>query len=191
MKVLKYILAGLVLIVLLLVILGLVKKELKYSTTVTIEKPIEHVWDVLMDHELAPEWLKGITKYEIVSGEMGAEGSVYMVYFNEDGEEIVMEETALEIVKNERYKFALTNPVMSSTIEINLVSIDENTTELTSSTVAKGAHVVWNAVFYIMKSNFVGRDKLTYGFLKTLVEKTPEKVEEPAEEILDEETIME
>lgn len=191
MKILKYVLAGLILIVLFLVVLGLVKKELKYSTTVTIEKPIEHVWDVLMDHELSPQWLKGITKYELVSGEMGAEGSVYMVHFDEDGEEIIMEETALEIVEDQRYKFALSNPIMSSTIEIKLTSIDKNTTELTSSTVATGGHVVWNAVFYLMAGSFKDRDKLTYGYLKTLAETTPEKIEEQVYDAVEEEMIME
>ena len=173
MKILKYSLAILLFLFGVLIVIGAVKKEVNYSTEVVIDRPVSHVWYVFTNEELSKEWIVGLQKYEKVKGEINQAGSEFDVHFIDNGEEIILREKVLEVVPEEKYKFQFVNPVMNSTIEVNMEPISDDQTKVVANTTAIGGHIVWRGIFALMRSGFQKRDQEIYGGLKRVSEETP------------------
>jgi uncharacterized protein YndB with AHSA1/START domain len=98
MKVVKIILAILILIVAIFFGNGLITPSVDYKCSVEIDKSIEETWAVMGDESRMSEWLKGYIKSETVSGDPFSIGAVSNIYFNENGQEMVIQETITKIV---------------------------------------------------------------------------------------------
>jgi len=67
---------------------------MKYEVSVTINKGIDEVLEKFQDRDAAFEWITGLTKFELIEGELGKEKSKYLMEFtNEKGKKSTMKET--------------------------------------------------------------------------------------------------
>lgn len=99
MKVLKYILAAIAIIVLAFFAIGIVIPEVEYGHKITVNKSINEAWDVSQDESKFHLWLDGFKSIELLEGEKGQVGSKYLVKVNpgEGQPEFEMTETLVAI----------------------------------------------------------------------------------------------
>ena len=97
------------------------------KVTITIDKPVEKVWEKLMDPESLKHWLTGFVSMEHVSGEYGKPGSVSKLKFFERGKELDVTETVIDIKPNQQYTFNMTSIPFDVDTDIQLNSIGSST----------------------------------------------------------------
>jgi hypothetical protein len=93
MKYLKYLLGILLLLVILFFAIGMITPSVSYESEVTVNKSADEAWAVMSDESKMSQWISGFKRTEPVSGEPNTIGAVSKVYVEDNGEEIVMEET--------------------------------------------------------------------------------------------------
>ena len=159
MKYLKYILIGIILLVVVFFGRGLITSSIEYDGEVVINKPAKECWAVMSDASRISEWLPSIQKMELVSGEPQTVGAVSTIYVSENGNEMTMQETITEVVDNERMAMTYTMDFMNMVYEMNLKEVDGQTT-ITTHSVTEGNGLfpkamvawplwfVWPTVFY-------------------------------------------
>lgn len=66
---------------------------MKYTTEITIEKPIEEVMALFKDAENLKHWQRGLKRTKLLKGESGKEGAKRKLDINLEGRHITMIET--------------------------------------------------------------------------------------------------
>ena len=70
MKFLKYLLIIIVLLAIIFFGKGFLTPAVSYESEVIVNKPVKEAWSVMSDESRVSEWLKGITKMELVLKKM-------------------------------------------------------------------------------------------------------------------------
>ncbi len=118
MKILKYLLILVLLLVLIFFGNGLLTPSVSYENTIMVNKPIEESWAVMSDEATMSKWITGFVKTELVMGTKNTVGAVSNIYVEEDGEEMVMEETITAIKENELMAMSFTMDFMDMDYEL-------------------------------------------------------------------------
>ena len=92
------------------------------KVSISINKPVETVWDKLMNPENLKYWLTGFISVKHISGEIGKAGSVSRLKFIERGKEIEITETALSIIPHQQCTFNMTSTSFGNETDIRLIS---------------------------------------------------------------------
>jgi len=117
-KVLKGIIAFLLLIGLVFIALGLGSGKHKTETSIEINAPIEEVYAFVLDENNSDKWLTGFSSSKLLSGEKGQVGSKYEMTFIYNGKEMKMYETITDVTPNEKLAFELNDKMMDGTVEL-------------------------------------------------------------------------
>lgn len=70
---------------------------MKYVVTVSIDKPINKVMEILQSREHALKWIKGLTSFDLIEGNLGEVNSKYKMVFEHKGKTSQMIETLQDI----------------------------------------------------------------------------------------------
>lgn len=107
---------------------------MKYTNTITINRPLEEVIEKFDNEENLPKWQKGLESMEHLSGEYGEAGSKYKLRYKMGKREMEMIETIL--VKNlpEEMTFHFDAGKVSNTVSNRFKSISDNETHLETET---------------------------------------------------------
>ena len=97
------------------------------KVTVTINRPVETVWDKLMNPDNLRFWLTGFVSAEHISGEEGKPGSVSKLKFLERGKEMEIKETAISIKPKQQYTFRMEHTSFENEVDIRLISFGSRT----------------------------------------------------------------
>ena len=97
------------------------------KVTITINQPVETVWDKLMNPDNLNFWLTGFVSAEHISGDYGKTGSVSRLKFLERGKEMELTETAVLIKPNQQYTFTMTSIPFDTDTDIRLISFGSRT----------------------------------------------------------------
>ena len=127
MKYLKYAIGIIAILVIGLIILGLIKPKTTYECEIIVEKPLTETWAVLQDQEKLSEWLPGFQKMEHVSGTPGTIGAVSNVYFDNDGQNMIIKETITDIKPNESISMSYESDFMNMDYKLRVTSVDGKT----------------------------------------------------------------
>lgn len=146
--------------------------EFGYETRTRIDRPVQRVWDVLMDEEKAPEWLIGLESIENVSGEPLEVGSVWKLHFEMDGRPFDMLETVTACTPPTLYAFDIENDYFTGNTAIRLEAVEGGTDLVTTNTVA-GTNALWRGVFYLQRDVIREQAEESYDRLKSLAEAEP------------------
>lgn len=194
MKILKYILIAIGVLLVIFLVIGFLNPSVHYGYTITVDKPIEEAWAVSEDASKYDQWLEGFQSMELISGEYGEVGSKYkiIVHPGEGQEEFEMIETVVSKEVNDHISMDFTSEMMDFKQTINFSESDGTTTVSTDSEVmAKG--IFLRAMFAMMESTgggFTKQEGKNMEALKVLIEENttdyfsepePETVEESAE----------
>lgn len=169
MKILKYILGILAILVIGFFLLGVIKPELSYECEILVDKPLAESWAVSQDEEKLSDWLEGLQKIEHVSGTPDTVGAVSDVYFIEDGQEMTIRETITEIVPDESVSMTFTSDFMDMDYKLTMKAVDGQT-KISSSTTASGNGMVSKSIMALMGSAIKAQEETNLTNLKKTIE---------------------
>ncbi len=184
MKFLKYALGIIALLVLVFVLIGAFSSEVAYKNVITVNKPLAESWAVSQDEEKMGDWLDGFQKIEHVSGTPGEVGSVSDVYFIDNGQEMVIRETIMDIVPNESISMTFENDFMNMDYTLRMSEMDGKT-KISSSTTAVGNGMFSKSLMALMSGTFVSQEETNLFNLKRTIEENTKNYFPPVEEIIE------
>lgn len=190
MKILKYIVALIILLLVLFFAKGMLSPSISYESEIIVDKPVEEAWAVMNDESKLSEWLTGITNMEHISGTKGEVGAVTQYTFVEDGQESVIVETMTEVKPNERAAMDFVmEGVMKMDYKIDFSERDGKTI-LKSSTTTTGEGMVMRSIVSFMKKSMKVQEDYNMNKLKELINKNttnyfPTPIIETTETILE------
>lgn len=169
MKFLLIILGVIFLLVIAYLSIGVISPEVKYATTLEIDKPIEETFALLMDESLMKKWLPGFQKMEIVEEKPGKVGSTYLLHFRVKGRTIPVIEEITAYEPNRRFAFNLVHAIASAHVEIRFTENGEST-GITASTSVSGNSLLWKPLLPLFKSNLNDQNRAAYLKLEKALE---------------------
>ncbi|MEQ8573230.1 MAG: SRPBCC family protein [Fulvivirga sp.] len=169
MKYLKYALGIVAVLFITFLLFGLMKPKLYYECEIMVEKPVAESWAVTQDEEKMSEWLPGFLKIENVSGTPGTVGSVSNVYFDEEGQEIIIRETITEIVPEESISMSYASDFMDMDYRMTMTAINGKT-KVSSSTTATGNGIISKSLLAIMGNSIIDQEETNLMMLKKTIE---------------------
>lgn len=169
MKYLKYLLYAIGVLALIFFGMGILKPSISYESEVSFNKPIEEAWAVMSDETRITEWLKEIKRIEPKSGTPHTVGAVSEIYVDQNGEEMMMEETITALKTNEQIAMTFTMDFMSMDYEMILSERAGKTHILTKSkTVGNG--IFAKSLLAFMSGSMKEQEDINLNNLKKVIE---------------------
>lgn len=169
MKIIKYLLGGIALIIVVFLALGFLKPEISYDCEVWVEKPMKEAWAVTQDKTKLKDWLEGFQKVEHISGTPGTIGAVSNVYFNTDGQQMVIEETITGFVPNKSISMSFGSDFMNMDYQLSM-SRQEGKTKISSSTIAVGNGMFSKSIMVLLSTSIRAEEEKNLSNLKRVIE---------------------
>ena len=169
-KAIKYFVIGIVVAVLSFLSIGLLHPSFEYENIITVEAPVEIVYEIFTNESLSSEWLIGFQGYEILEGEPLTVGAQILMNFETDGQPYEFVETMTTIEENMEFSFDIDSDMFDMNVQILFAEYD-GTTTLTSKTYTRGKNVVYRSFWYILKGVFQEQAQMNYELLKGVIER--------------------
>ncbi len=169
MKYLKYILGAIAILALGFLLIGIIKPKVSYKCEITVEKSTAESWAVIQDQEKMSEWLPGFEKMEHVSGASGTVGAVSNIYFDNDGQQMVIQETIKDIVPGESISMLYTSDFMDMDYKLVITSVN-GITKISSSSTAVGNGVISKSIMALAGSSIKAQEETNLSNLKKVIE---------------------
>src|SRR3712207_835900 len=97
------------------------------QVSVTINKPVERVWEIFMNPDNLKHWLTGFVSHEHVSGSENQPGSVTKMKFNERGKLMEVMETVLVHKLQEQYSFVISHDSFETKTDVQFKRVGDQT----------------------------------------------------------------
>ena len=169
MKILKYVLGALGVLVIGFFLLGFLKSEVTYDCEIMVDKPIAEAWEVSQDVDKMADWLDGFQKIEQISGTPGEIGGISDVYFITDGQEMIIREEIIDKVPNESVTMLFTSDFMDMDYTISMADADGKT-KISSTTIARGNGMTSKSILALMTSALKTQEETNLNNLKNTIE---------------------
>ncbi len=169
MKYLKYLLGLILVLILIFFGRGLLTSSVYYESEIVVNKPINESWEVMSDESKLPKWIKGFKKTELISGTANSVGAVSKIYIEENGEEMIMEETIKGIKPNEFLSMKFTMDFMDMDYDMHLKENEGKTTIKTISTTT-GNGLLAKSMIAFMTGSMKSQEDENLQNLKKLIE---------------------
>lgn len=169
MKILKYILGILAILLIAFLLLGVIKPDVSYDCEIVVDKPLNEAWAVSQDEAKMADWLDGFQKVVPVSGTQGTVGAVADVYFITNGQEEVIRETITDIKPNESIDMTFTSDFMDMNYKLNMTPVNGKT-KINSSTTTKGNGMFARSMMAMWSSAIKAQEETNLANLKRTIE---------------------
>jgi hypothetical protein len=174
MKILKYILIAILVLVILFFAMGIFYTSVNYGYEITVDKPLKEAWAIVQDESKNDQWLEGFQSMELIEGEKGKEGSKYKVIVNpgEGQSDFEMIETLVSIKEFEQVEMHFDSDMMDFEQIISFSESDGKTMVKTDSKVI-GKGIIMRSMFAIMEvigGSFTTQEKKNIEALKKVIE---------------------
>ena len=186
LKILLFLLIGIVVMCLLFLLVGLVNPSVSYGHEVSVDKPIEEAWALTMDVSKYDQWLEGFKSLELIEGERNVVGSKYKVIVDPgNGQpDFEMIETLTSMKEMEHVELDFASEMMDFKQIMSFSEKDGKTTVKTDSKVI-GSNIVMRSMFSIMEmltGSFTKQETKNMEALKVLIDENktdyfPEPIE--------------
>ncbi|MFT4545603.1 MAG: hypothetical protein ACI9UR_001643 [Bacteroidia bacterium] len=175
MKILKYLVATIVVLMVVFLAIGFLIPSVDYGHKITVNKPLEEAWAVAQDESKYDQWLEGFQSIVLIEGEKGTVGSRYKVVVNPgDGQpDFVMTETVVSIEEFDHVSLSFDSEMMDFEQTISYSSEDGATTIVTDSKVM-GKGLTMRSMFALMEilgGAFQKQEAKNIDALKMVIEK--------------------
>jgi len=183
MKYLKYLLYLILALVIIFFGKGLLTPSVSYESEIVVNKPAAEAWAVMSDESQLSKWISGYIKSDLVSGTANTVGAVSNVYVEDQGQEMVMQETITGMTPNERMAMTFTMDFMDMDYELLFNEKDGKTT-ITSKSTTKGNGLFAKSIISFMPGSMKAQEDENMGKLKKVIEEnTKNYFPEPAPEM--------
>jgi uncharacterized protein YndB with AHSA1/START domain len=169
-KALKYFAIGIIVAVLSFFSIGLIHPSFEYENSITVEAPVEIVYEIFTNESLSSEWLLGFQGYEILEGEPLTVGAKLLMKFETDGQPYEFLEIMTAIEENVEFSFDIDSDMFDMSVQI-LFAEKDGVTTLTSTTYTRGRNAMYRSFWYIFKSVFQEQSQMNYDLLQGLIER--------------------
>ncbi|WP_370398234.1 SRPBCC domain-containing protein [Tenacibaculum dicentrarchi] len=135
MKAVKITLGIVTAFVLVFLITGIVVEEVEYSTKITIDKPVNKVFENFTNPDLIKKWLPNIKSIEVIEQKPAVIGSTYRMTVESNGQEVKMAQKITDFVLNQKITFQFTSSEMIKVDSYNFASNNASTIVTQNSSV--------------------------------------------------------
>lgn len=169
MKVLKFLVGGVMVLLIAFWLVGIFTDSVKTECSVIIDKPVDETFDAIMYDVEMGDWMTGFKSFDPIDTSMGYVGSKHKLVIEEGGQEYEFIETITGFAYGMFYSFEIENEFFISSTEIIFDDVDGKT-KMTSTTVTKGKGFVFRSMMPFMKKSWEAREKADYDKLKEVIE---------------------
>tara|TARA_R110002049_G_scaffold82223_11_gene209327 strand:+ start:1687 stop:2202 length:516 start_codon:yes stop_codon:yes gene_type:complete len=170
MKTIKVILIIISVVVLAFLSTGLLIKETSYSAQVSIDKPLEEVFNNFMKIDSVKNWIPEIQSVEAVNKNPGITGNVYNIVVLNQGQEIAMTEKIMAYVPNEKITLFFDAENMLKKDDY-LFTEENGKTVITLNARCQSESYIMACMFPLFKGTFQEQDQSYLNNFKSFVEK--------------------
>ena len=135
----------------------------------SVNKPAPEAWAVMSDESKLHNWITGYKKSELISGEKNTVGAVTDIYIEDQGREMVMQETITKFVPNKVMAMSFTSDFMNMDYEISLED-QGNKTMLNTKTSTQGTGMISKSMIALMKGSMFAQEEENLNKLKKVIE---------------------
>ncbi|MBX7150937.1 SRPBCC family protein [bacterium] len=150
--------------------LGVANPKLTFTVSVQIDQPITVVWEKFADENNMQHWMQGFKKIENVSGNPGEVGSKFRLTFDENGEEVYVDEELLVLAEKEKFAFSMDNEVLNGKGEFTFKAIDSNRTEMIYHNESEGKGLFWKSLLFLAQQQIIERNQNNFSAFKNFSE---------------------
>jgi len=147
---------------------GLLTPSIYYESEIVVDKSAAESWAVMSDESTLPKWIEGYIRSELVSGKPDEIGAVSNVYVDENGSEMMMQETVTDVKLNELLAMTFTMDFMDMDYEALFNEKDGKTT-ITSRSTTKGNGLFAKSLISFMPGAMKAQEDKNMNSLKTLI----------------------
>jgi uncharacterized membrane protein len=170
MKTIKIILGIITAFVVVFLATGLLIKETSYTTQITINKPVEEVFETFSNSENIKKWIPEIKSFEVINENIGKTGSSYKIVIENQGQNIEMTQKVIAYVKNE--KLTLYFDAENMLKRDNYIFKEKNgNTVISVNTSCQSESYLMACMFPYFKGTFKEQDQAYLNDFKVFVEK--------------------
>ncbi|WP_298320012.1 SRPBCC family protein [uncultured Aquimarina sp.] len=169
MKYLKYLLFLIIILALIFFGKGMLTPSVSYENEIVVNKPANESWAVMSDESNLPKWIEGFKRTELVSGMENTVGAVSKVYVEENGEEMMMEETITAVKPNEHMAMTFTMDFMDMDYEMLFKEKDGKTT-ISSKSTTMGNGIFAKSLISFMSGSMKEQEDKNLNNLKKIIE---------------------
>jgi uncharacterized membrane protein len=169
MKTIKIILGIITAIVVIFFATGLFVKETNYLTQITVNKPIEEVFEIFSNSENIKKWIPEIKTFEVINENLGKTGSSYKIVIESQGQEIVMTQKVIAYVKNKKITLFFDAENMLKRDDYIFTKKGRNTM-ITLNTSCQSESFLMACVFPYFKGTFQEQDQTYLDNFKIFIE---------------------
>lgn len=170
MKAIKIIVVTISVLVICFFSIGLFIKDTKYTTEVSIDRPLEEVFKLFNDKQKTKNWIPEIKSVEAIDEKPGKIDSTYKVVLtNVNGQEVIMKEKILTFSPNEKLVINYYVDGMLKKNDFTFASKGSKTL-ITQASTCKSTQYMMNCMFPFFKSKFKAQDQGYLNSFKTYAE---------------------
>lgn len=156
-----------------------------YENEVQVDKSAAEAWAVMTDESNLPDWIEGFVRTESVSGVPNTVGAISNVYVEEQGTEMVMQETIKAFKPGEHLAMEFSMDFMDMDYEVFLNEKDGKTNIKTTSRTMGNGLFAKSMISFMPKSMKAQEDK-NLNSLKNLIDaNTKNYFPEPVSEVVE------
>jgi uncharacterized protein YndB with AHSA1/START domain len=169
MKTVKVIITILIVLSILFFGTGLVIKENKYSTEVTIDKSLSETFALFNQQDSISKWIPEVTKVEIIQEKPGFVGSEYRIIMDNQGQLMTMKEKVLAYVENKKLTFYFDAEGVLKTDDYSFTTDGKKTTIKLEVSFQAESYIL-SCLFPYFKGTFKGVDNKNLNSFKAFAE---------------------
>lgn len=170
MKKIKIILGVISFFVVVFFLTGLFVKKTSYKTQVSINKPIENVFETFTDISNRKYWIPELHSYEVVNQNPGKTGSVYKLVVQNQGQEIISTEKVMAYIKNQKFTLYYTAQNMLKRDDY-VFNQKEGMTQIILNSSCQSDSYIMACIFPYFKGTFQKQDQIYLNNFKAFLEK--------------------
>lgn len=148
----------------------MIKTEVSYTCEIMVDKPLAESWAVTQDDAKMADWLPGFQKVEHISGTPGTNGAVSDVYFDNNGEQMVIRETVTALSPNESISMLFESDFMTMDYTLSMSEVDGKT-KIISSTTTSGNGMISRSFMALFGGSIKQQEETNLSKLKSTIEK--------------------
>ncbi len=141
---------------------GLVVQEVKYTTEIEINKPIDKVFSAFENPEMLKKWIPEIKSIEPLEEKVNKVGSIYKMVIENQGQEIEMQEKITEYILNKKITFHFDSKEMFKIDAYNFI-IEGNNTKIIQHSSIQSKSYIMSCLFPYFKGTF---KQVSQGYLE-------------------------
>ena len=127
MRILKFLLKALVVILILFFLSGLLFSKISYTTSQRINLPVDQTFALFNDNSKMKDWMVGLQSFKVIEEKPGVVGSRYQIVIDAQNTFIKMEELVTSYRENEKVSLTIESVQMIKKDNYTFQAIDNQT----------------------------------------------------------------